>query len=97
MEILTPEEWNRVVDALEELDRRASGGVAEIAGDGTTKTFSIPHGRGEAPTVVMVGKAAPGLPDIDYWTADDVNIYVTFVSPPAQGAAVRLWWMAASL
>jgi len=48
VEILTPEEWNRVVDALEELDKRSplefKGGLATFTGDGTTTTFTITHG-----------------------------------------------------
>ena len=93
-EILTPEEWNAVVDALNELDSRVVGGEASFTGDGTTKTFTIPHGLGATPMVVMVGKGAPNLPDIDYFTADAVNISVVFKSAPASGANVRIWWIA---
>ena len=97
-EILTPEEWNRVVDALEELDKRSplglNGGVATFSGDGTTTSFSIPHGLGTTPTVALVGKAVAGLPDIDYWDADTTNIIVHFKSPPSSGTDnVRIWWL----
>jgi hypothetical protein len=93
-EILTPEEWNAVVDALNELDNRISAGQASFTGDGTTTTFNIPHGLGEVPWVVMVGKGSANLPDIDYFTADAVNISVVFKSAPASGANVRIWWIA---
>jgi len=93
-EILTPEEWNRMVDALNELDQRVAGGQAIFTGDGSTTTFEIPHGLGETPMTIMVAKGSPGLPDIDYCTANEVNIYVTFKTPPPSGIDVRIWWIA---
>jgi hypothetical protein len=93
-EILTPEEWNKVVDALDELKAMIKGGLAEFTGDGTTTTFNIAHGLGAPPTSAIVGKGASGLPDIDYWTADDLNITVTFKTAPASGATVKIWWIA---
>lgn len=100
-EILTPEEWNRVVDALEELDGRSPArvraGVATFSGDGATTAFSIAHGLGAAPTAALVGKAASGLPDIDYWEADATYIVVHFKSAPPAGAEVRIWWLAVRL
>ncbi|RLI87292.1 MAG: hypothetical protein DRP01_02235 [Archaeoglobales archaeon] len=96
-EILTPEEWNHVVDALEELDGRApverNGGLAVFDGDGVTTMFTITHGLSTTPTVALVGKAISGLPDIDYWEADTTSIKVYFKSAPSSGSEnVKLWW-----
>ena len=99
--ILSPEEWNLVVDALNELDGRApleiKGGLASFTGDGTTITFKIPHGLSGTPSIVLVGKASSGLPDIDHYTADSSYINVTFKSPPSSGVGVKLWWLALRL
>jgi hypothetical protein len=65
-----------------------------FTGDGVTSTFTISHNLGASPLTVVVGKGSPGLPDIDYWTADSTNIYVTFRSPPDSGVEVRVWWIA---
>jgi hypothetical protein len=95
--ILTPEEWNRVVDALDQLDGRTplekNGGQIRLTGDGSTTTFYIPHGLTTTPTVALVSKASPNLPDIDYHTADETNITVTFKSAPPSGD-FYLWWLA---
>ena len=101
-EILTPEEWNKVVDALEELDTRTlaerNGGTYTFSGDGVTTSFQIPHGLSQAPTVALVGKAIADLPDIDYWEVDDTYITVHFKSAPASGSDnVKLWWLAIRL
>jgi hypothetical protein len=99
--VLTPEEWNSVVDALNELDSRApagiKGGVASFTGDGTTTSFTIAHGLGSTPTVALVGKKTSELPDIDYWDADTTNITVVFKSPPDDGKTFQLWWLALKL
>jgi len=102
VEILTPEEWNKVVDALEELDSRApmkiKGGKMTFSGDGTTTTFYIPHNMGSTPTVALVGKAIANLPDIDYWEVNDTYIIVYFKSAPVSGTDnVILWWLAIKL
>ena len=94
VEVLTPEEWNLVIDALNDLDKRVLGGLASFTGDGSTKTFQITHGVGATPTSVMVGKGAADLPDLDYWEADETHITVTFKTPPADGATIKLWWLA---
>ena len=94
VEFLTPEEWNLVIDSLQDLDERIKCGLAEFTGDGTTTSFQIAHGVGATPTCVIVGKGAADLPDIDYWTADETNITVFFKSAPASGAEVKIWWVA---
>jgi hypothetical protein len=98
VEVVMPSEWNSVVDALQELDGRApseiNGGIASFTGDGENITFDIAHGLSETPDVVLVGKGAGLLPDIEYWTADDVHIHVTFKVAPASGASVKIWWLA---
>jgi hypothetical protein len=94
LERITTAWRNSIVDALNELESRLRGGHASFTGDGATTTFSIPHGLGVQPVAVIVGKGSPGLPDIDYWVADSVNIYVTFKSPPGSGVEVRVWWIA---
>jgi hypothetical protein len=92
-EIVEPAEWNYLVDALNELDSRVVGGRASFTGDGSTTTFTITHGLGEAPLTVMVGKASSGIPDIDYFTADTTYIRVVFKSAPPS-VTFDLWWIA---
>jgi hypothetical protein len=43
--------------------------------------------------MTLVAKASPNLPDIDYHTADETNITVTFKSAPPSGN-FYLWWLA---
>jgi hypothetical protein len=102
VEILTPEEWNSVVDALNELNNRTpvetKGGIKTFSGDGITVTFNIPHGISTTPTTVSVAKAISNLPDIDYIEADATNIKVTFKSPPASGTDnVKIYYIALRL
>jgi hypothetical protein len=94
VEIVTPAEWNLIVDALNDLDTRVQGGQASFVGDGSTKIFQISHGLGTTPVSVMVGKGASGLPNISYWTADSTQITVEFETAPSSGATVKLWWLA---
>ncbi len=102
VEILTPEEWNAVVDALNDLDGRApsevKGGLATFDGDGSTTTFTIAHGMSAAPTAALVGKGAPNMPDVDYHEADASYIRVHFKAAPASGSGnVKIWWLAVRL
>jgi hypothetical protein len=94
VEPVFPEEWNTIIDALDDLDKKVVGGLATFVGDGATKTFSIGHGIGAKPVTAMVVKGASGLPDIDYITVDESSINVTFKTPPADGANVAIWWLA---
>jgi len=92
-EIVEPAEWNALVDALNELDSRVVGGRAQFTGDGSATSFAIPHGLGEVPMAVMVGKGSPGIPDIDHFTADATNITIIFKSPPP-ATSFYVWWIA---
>lgn len=100
-EIVFPSEWNAIIDALEELDSRSplvlKGGLQTFTGDGATTTFQISHGVGSTPTIALVAKGGSDLPDIDYHTADDTYIYVTFKSAPSSGVEVPIWWLALKL
>ena len=93
VEILTPEEWNTVIDALLDLHERVQGGLVTLTGDGQNRTFTFAHNLGKTPVSVIVGKASANLPDIDYWTADSTNITVVFKSAPPSGQ-FSLWWIA---
>jgi len=101
VEILTPDDWNAVVDALNELDGRSpkelKGGQATFTGDGSTTSFQINHTLTTAPTAVMVGKASPNIPDIDYFTADNTKITIYLKSAPSSGQEVKFWWLALRL
>jgi len=98
VEPLFPEEYNRIVDALDELDRRIpaqiQGGQIKLIGDGSTTIFNIAHTLGRKPDTCFVGKATYGIPDIDSWDADPYNIIVRFKAAPASGQEFYLWWIA---
>ncbi|MEM2566914.1 MAG: hypothetical protein QXH20_00360 [Candidatus Bathyarchaeia archaeon] len=97
VEILTPEEWNNMVMALNDLDNRSplqrACGKIRFTGDGSTTTFYIPHNFQAEPHYVNVVSASPNLPDIDYIIADDTNITVTFKQAPPTGD-FYLYWIA---
>jgi hypothetical protein len=93
VEILTPEEWNTVIDALFDLHTRVHGGLVTLTADGQKDIFSFTHSIGEAPIAVVVCKASPNLPDLDYCTADEIYITVKFKTAPAAGN-FKLWWIA---
>lgn len=97
--MLTPDEWNRVVDALQELDGRAvleyNGGLASFSGDGATTQFSISHGLSARPTVPFVFPASPDARRPFYLDVTDTAILVNFESPPPTGTDnVKLYWFA---
>jgi len=102
LEILEPEEWNRLIDALNELDSRCpvkfAGGMEVFSGDGSTVMFGIVHGLGVAPTLAIVQKASPNLPDVDYVEVDSTYVKVYFKSPPPSGTGnVKLFYLAVKL
>jgi hypothetical protein len=94
VEIVSPAEWNTVVDALDDLYDRIQGGLASFTGDGSTTEFKIAHGLGVKPTVALAGKGAANLPDIDFWDADETYVRVVFKSAPEAGSSVFIWWLA---
>jgi len=70
-------------------------GTTTLNGDGSTVTFTIPHGLTAAPTCFLALKAIASLPGIDYVGADATKISVTFTSAPASGTGnVVLTWYA---
>jgi len=99
VEVITPAEWNAVIDALEELDKRSpvewNGGFISWDGDGVTTEFLIPHGLSLKPYIVFVTPASPDAKDIQYVYADDKYIHVVFSSPPPSGESnVSVYWIA---
>jgi hypothetical protein len=92
-EILQPEEWNTVIDALFDLHTRVQGGLITLTADGIRDTFKFTHNIGESPVSVIVCKASPNLPDIDYCIADEVYITIKFKTAPAEGT-FKLCWIA---
>jgi len=101
-EILTPEEWNAVVDALEELNARApqkiKGGTFTANGDGATTQFDIEHGMGETPNLVLVGAMSEDASGDKWWDVDETYIHVYFKTAPPSGTEnVKLWWLALKL
>jgi len=72
-----------------------NGGTATFSGDGTTKTFTIPHGLAATPTVVKLEAKTADAAGDKYWTADATNITVTFLTAPPSGTNnVVLSWKA---
>jgi hypothetical protein len=73
-----------------------SGSRVTFSGDGTTTSFTFPHGLYGMPLAVAItpGSAAAAAPF--YWSANTSDITVTFVSAPAAGTSnVVLGWTAA--
>jgi len=72
-----------------------NSGTTTFSGDGTTTNFTIAHGCASTPTVVSLeAKSADAVGD-KYWSADDTNITVTFITPPPIGTDnVVIGWKA---
>ncbi|RLI87530.1 MAG: hypothetical protein DRP01_01605 [Archaeoglobales archaeon] len=101
-EILTPEEWNAVVDALEELDKRApierNGGLAVFSGDGAKTEFHIPHGLSAKPTIAIIGAGSQDASGYSHYEVTDTEIIVHYSSPPPSGSDnVKIYWYAIRL
>jgi hypothetical protein len=94
VEFIYPEEWNAIIDALNDLRARVKGGLATFTGDGVTTIFAVTHGLGATPETVSVTKASKNTPDIDYVYADADAIYIVFKTPPASGTTVSVYWLA---
>ncbi len=66
-------------------------GTTPIEGDGSTTTFTIPHGLATTPNYVDVQpKAGAPVPDQVDW--DDTNITLTFSTAPASGTYYYAWY-----
>ena len=75
--------------------RSENSGKATFSGDGTTKTFTIPHGLYKSPSEVSVTPASSGASGSFYVTVDGTNIYVNYLTaPPAGTNNVVLYWEA---
>jgi hypothetical protein len=101
-EPVTPEDWNTVVDALDELDGRAPkkrmGALATFSGDGSTTDFVIAHGLGVAPDVALVGEGSADAVGNKWWEVDATNLTIHFLTAPPSGTDnVKLWWLVLKL
>ena len=89
VEVLAPDDWNSLVDALEELDKRCplqiKGGTAKFNGDGETTTFQIPHGMTEEPTFVFIQEYSQDASGDKWIETDETNITVHFKTAPPAG------------
>jgi hypothetical protein len=102
VEILTPEEWNLVVDALNELNTRAFKklqlGTAVFSGDGETKDFNISHNFGEAPDFAVAFPASPDAVGDMWGEATDTVFTIHYVTAPPSGTDnVKLFYMIVKL
>jgi hypothetical protein len=102
VEVLTPEEWNKVVDALNELDTRAfkklQGGIATFSGDGSTRDFNISHNFGEAPDIALVFPASPDAVGSMWGEVATDKFTIHYTSPPPSGTDnVKLFYLIAKL
>ncbi|RLI82558.1 MAG: hypothetical protein DRP01_09825 [Archaeoglobales archaeon] len=72
-----------------------NSGTATFSGDGTTITFTIPHGLVSTPTTYYVEAASADAAGDKHVTADSTNLVVTFsAAPPAGTDNVVLKWHA---
>jgi len=97
-EVLFPEDWNNVVDALEELDGRTpirvDAGVGTWSGDGTTNTFIVAHNWGEMPTVAFVQPASPDAVGNFYVQLNENELRIIYKTPPPAGTNnIVLHWI----
>jgi len=97
-EILFPEDWNNVADALNELDERTpirvSAGVGVWSGDGTTTTFVIAHNWGEVPTVAFTEANTPDASGVRHVELTENELRVVYENPPPAGTNnVVLFWI----
>jgi parallel beta-helix repeat protein len=72
-----------------------NGGTATFSGNGTTTTFTIPHGLAGTPKSWRVEAGSADAKGDKYVTADATNLTVTFATaPPAGTNNVVLVWQA---
>ena len=97
-EVLFPEDWNHVVDALQELDGRTpvrvGAGLGTWSGDGTTTTFVVTHNWGEMPTVAFVQPASADAVGDFYVTLDENTLKIVYKTAPPSGTDnVKLYYI----
>jgi hypothetical protein len=102
IEPVPPEDWNSMIDALNDLDERTplelKGGLASFNGDGTTKDFTITHGLTTTPTIVLIGAGSADASGDKWWEATETQIIVHFITaPPAGSGNVKIWYYAIRL
>ncbi|MCL0079144.1 hypothetical protein M1O56_05745 [Dehalococcoidia bacterium] len=72
-----------------------NSGTATFSGDGVATSFTFAHGLANTPTVVHLEAKSADASGDKFWSADSVNITVTFVTaPPAGINNVILGWEA---
>jgi len=88
-EVLFPEDWNRVVEALEELDDRTpirmNAGTGVWSGDGLSNTFIVAHNWGEKPTVAFVQPASLDAVGNFYVELTENELKIIYKTPPPSG------------
>lgn len=70
-----------------------NSGTYTVTGDGTTTTFTIPHGLVSAPSYVNITPQG-GAPMPDSITADATNITLTYSTAPSTTDTYTYWWEA---
>ena len=72
-----------------------NSGVATFSGDGVATSFTFAHGLADTPTVVNLEARSADAAGDKHWSADAVNITVTFITaPPAGTNNVVIGWEA---
>ncbi len=74
--------------------RTSNRGTATFTGDGTATSFTIPHKLVASPQEADVTAGSPAAAAPSYTTWDGTSITVTFLTPPANGATVKVNWRA---
>lgn len=69
-------------------------GVFTATGDGTTTSFTIPHGLQGAPRCVQITPGSVAAAAARYVTGGASNLTVTFTTAPANSAPVTIFWSA---
>lgn len=70
---------------------KVKGGVQNVVSDGSTTTYTIPHGSSTIPTVVLVTRGNSLDFTVFSTTWDTTNITIEYQSPPAPGTLVLNW------
>ncbi|MEM2259999.1 MAG: hypothetical protein QXY65_02915 [Candidatus Methanomethylicaceae archaeon] len=97
-EPLYPAEYNRIVDALDELDKRTptkhAGGLATFSGDGSTTDFTIIHDLGVVPDIALIGDGSLDAIGDKWWEVTDTELKIHYSTAPPSGTDnVKIWWL----